>query len=212
MATGLNYTVTIKQSSDRFDRARAAFRDPRRLLRSIGVLGLSSAVGRLESVLKMDSQVRTGRLGASLKINRPDNVFELSMDEVSFGTNLPYAAQVQKGGPIVPKNGKALAIPLDPRLARHGIGPREFDPSGELLRFVPVKNSPNVIGLLVMDEEEDFGGSLKFGGDSDAKGRSEALYALASFVVQDPRPYLYFSEDDLQRIRGEVYENWLSGR
>ncbi len=217
MATGLNYTVTIKRSSDRFDRARAAFRDPKRLLARVGTLATSSAVRRLSTVLKDDSEVRTGRLGASLGRNGAGNIFELSNDHVRVGTNLPYAAQVHYGGTIKPKNVKALAIPLNARLARQGIGPREFDPSGELLKFVPYKGSkPNIIGLLVADEDIEFESTIKRGKRAGQKRimtiGEGPLFALASEVTQEPRPYLYFDDADIREIHTKLYPEWLAGR
>lgn len=211
MATGLNMKMVVTGDRTMFERTSKAMRNTRPLMRRVGTQALNSAVGRLPQVLKQEGAIRTGRLGASLSPGGEGNVFEIDNVQALVGTNLPYAAQVQFGGTILPRNAKALAIPLDERLARHGIGPREFDPSGELLRFVPTRSKSNIIGLLVADEEVDFGGSLKFGGDSQAKGRSDALYALATSVTQEPRPYLYFSEQDLQRIRDEIVPQWLGG-
>jgi phage gpG-like protein len=213
MATGLNIKVEITGDRTMFERASKALRNTRPLMQRVASHALSRAVRRLPEVLKPEGGIRTGRLGASLRPGGAGNIFEVDDLRAVVGTNLPYAAQVQFGGPIVPKPPrKALAIPLDERLARQGIGPREFDPSGELLRFVPVRSSPNVVGLLVLDEEIDFGGSLKFGGDSSAKGRSDALYLLATSVVQEPRPYLYFSDDDLRVIRDELVPQWMNGK
>jgi len=206
MATGLNMTMSITGDREMFERASKAFRNPKPLMRKVGTQALSSAVRRLPQVLKSEGAIRTGRLGASLAPGGEGNVFEINDLTALVGTNLPYAAQVQFGGTIVPREAKALAIPLDDRIARQGIGPREFDPSGELLRFVPVKSSPNIIGLLVMDEEVDFGGTLKFGGNG------EAMYALAQWVTQEARPYLYFSDEDRRAINEELVPAWLEGR
>lgn len=76
------------------------------------------------------------------------------------------------------------------------IGPRELDPGGDVLRFQPTAKRPNVIGVLIDDE-----GKL-------GKG-SGPLYALALWVIQQPRPYLLWDEDDKRVIAEELYPQWL---
>ena len=212
MATGLNMKMTITGDRAMFERAAKALRNPKPLMQRVGTLALSSSVRRLSSVLKQGDAIRTGRLGASLSPGGEANVFEISDFQAIVGTNLPYAAQVQYGGTILPKNAKALAIPLDPQIARQGLGPREVDPSGDLLSFVPYTGSkPNVFALLI---DRGMQGPLtkrkkkREGGTPYGPG---PLFALAYWVTQEARPYLYFDEADLKTING-IAEQWLAGK
>lgn len=126
MAFAVTTTVTITGDREMFERASKAHRNFRPLLKQIGVLAMARGVERLETVLSDNADaVRTGRLAASITAGTTgtgggDTVFTLSDSRVEVGTNLVYAAQVQFGGTILPVKGKALAIPLDPRLQRLG--------------------------------------------------------------------------------------------
>lgn len=189
--------ITFDVTGDRrmFERVAERLRKPVGLMRMIGQHAVGQAAFRLTQVLSQDSgAVRTGALEASL------TVFEATDQHVVVGSNLPYARQVHHGGRIEPvPPGKALAIPLDPSLQRLGIGPAELDPQRELLSFVPMRGgaSGNVIGLLV-DDEGEFG-----------FGEGEALFALATHVDQEPRPYLYFDDEDRQVIGEDLVPAWL---
>lgn len=218
MPTGLNMRVEITGDRTLFERAAKAFREPKRLMQKVAVLALSSAGGRLTQVLKQEGSIRTGRLAVSLAPGGDGNVFEISDFKLEVGTNLRYAAQVHYGGIIEPKNAKALAIPLTDDLKRAGIGPRELDPNRELLHFQPYKGSkPNIIGLLVANEPLVLKGSkaIRQGGKKAKRqggALSGALYALASSVTQEARPFLYFSEQDLAEINGKLVPDWLAGK
>lgn len=202
----LTQAITLDIGGDRelFERVSKRLRRPRDLMLQVGVLGASSAVRRLSTVLSQEEDaVRTGRLGASLTVatrgrSGPDTIFELSDDSVAVGTNLRYAAQVQFGGRIEPATGKALAIPLNKRLKRSRLWPRDLDPGRELLDFVPISGgaSGNVIGLLV-DSEGVFG------------PEGDALYALASYVDQKARPFLFWDDDDMDVIENELMPAFL---
>jgi hypothetical protein len=191
-------------------------RSPRPLLLAVGLMGLQSGVVRLNDVLgkKSKDAVRTGRLAASLSLGGPDSVFELGEYQVEFGSNLPYAAQVQYGGTIVPQNAKALAIPLPVELKRAGLWPSDLDPNRELLKFVPYMGSkPNIIGLLI-----DPGGEIEL---RNKRGKLKKrtigctpygpgpLYALAYWVTQEPKPFLYFSDEDVRVINEELWPKFL---
>ena len=213
MASGLNVRVTISGDRTMFERALKAFREPKRLMSRVGILALSSAGRRLPSVLKSEGAIRTGRLAASLTQGGEGNVFEESDFRVVVGSNLPYAAQVHYGGIIEPKNAKALAIPLTDALKRQGIGPRELDPNRELLRFVPYTGSkPNVFALLV---DPGMQGPLakrkrkREGGTPYGPG---ALFALAYWVNQQARPFLFFDEADLKEINEKIVPEWMEGK
>ena len=41
---------------------------------------------------------------------------------------------------------------------------------------------------------------------------SGALYALAYWVTQEPRPFLYFDEKDLAEINQKLVPDWLDGK
>jgi len=206
----LNINVNVTGDSDWLKRTQAALRNPKRLMRRIGVLAMSSAVRRLETVPKKTSKeenVRSGRLAASLKVGNSgtggteNTVFDLSDLRVEVGTNLPYAAQLHFGGIIEPVNAKALAIPLIASLARNRIGPLELDASRESLAFVPVTGKkPNVFGLLT-DPENKFG-----------FGKGEALYLLAYWVTQPARPFLLFDDDDVRTVNEDLVPQWLDGK
>ena len=205
MAYGIEIRIDVTGDRELFERVSKRHRTPREFMALVGVLIMGSAVRRLQTVLSNDADaVRTGRLGASLAVDttgrgNPDSVFELGDASVTVGTNLRYAAQVQVGGRIhpVPPN-KALAIPLIDQLRRSSIWPSELDPGRELLDFVPIRGgkSGNVIGLLI-DTEGAFG----------APG--EALYAIARYVDQEPRPFLLVDDEDRRDIV-DVYLDWLA--
>jgi len=209
--------VAITGDRTMFERAAKAFREPKRLMRRVGILALSSAGRRLTTVLKKEGAIRTGRLAASLSEGGAGNVFEISDLKVEVGSNLPYAAQVHYGGIIEPKNAKALAIPLQDHLKRHGIGPRELDPSGKLLKFVPYTGSkPNIFGLLVADEAIGRGTGIvrrgKRKGQVRVKQFRGPVYALAYWVKQEARPFLYFDEKDIAEINEKIVPEWLDGK
>lgn len=203
MAYGLEISVDFSGDRELFERASKRLRRPRDLMKLIGVHAMGQAVGRLSSVLSMDSETRTGRLAASLAVSpdgtgNSDSVFELSEASVRVGTNVPYARQVQIGGVIKPATVKALAIPLVPRLARERLWPRHLDPDREVLQFVADTGSkPNIIGLLVNPE-----GGLE-------EWPAGPLYALAYRVTQDPHPFLYFDEEDGRVVNEDLVPGWL---
>lgn len=222
----LNITTAIQiegKAGEVLDRAAARLREPRTFLRKVGVLGLSSAVRRLGASLKMDRAIRTGRLMASLgaisdtaqKAN-PDraDVFELSNFEVTVGSNLEYAAQRQYGGTIVPREQKALAIPLPDALKRAGRGPRDLDPNRELLTFVPYRGGkPNIIGFLVDPGDEiqvrNKRGKLKSRQVSRTGYGTGPLFVLASSVTQAPNPFLFWSAEDQAEIENKLWSQFL---
>ena len=219
MAMRLLTTVRFDGDRDFAAHAASALRGGRRsLFLAIGQLGMASAGERLTTVLRQDGAVRSGRLAASLRGGAtgrggPDTIFEATRDQVEVGSNLRYAAQVHYGGTIYPKPpNKALAIPLTDKLRRAGEWPRDIDPDRLLLTFVPKKTPSNVIGYLV-----DFGQvrTTKSGRLSKAKPSRQtpygtgALFALASWVEQTPRPFLYWSDEDVRTINDELVPNWL---
>lgn len=176
-------------------------------MRSIGEYGVGQAKFRLTQVLKPDSEVRTGDLQNSL------TVFSVSDSRVVIGSNLVYAAQVHFGGTIRPRPGhKALAIPLLPALQRQQLGPLDIDPNRDFLTFMHYTGGkPNVFGLLINPEAELTGRRRK------KRGRLSGyppgpLYALAYWVTQRARPYLYFDDEDRRVITEDIWPQWLRGQ
>jgi len=210
------YTLKFTVTGDRgvFERVSNSLRNPRALMQNIGVLAMSRAVERLETVLKQDADaVRTGRLAASLTATVPgggtaDTIFELADDRVEVGSNVEYAAMRQFGGIIEPREKKALAIPLHPALQRQQVGPLELDPTGELLRFQPyMGGKPNVFGLLIDEEQELTGRQRKKRGQTPYG--PGPLYALAYWVEQRATPFIFFDDEDRAVIETELIPEWL---
>ena len=193
--------VSVTGDELMFERTEGALGSPRPLLKQIGVLVLGESLERLTRVLKQeDAGVRSGRLTASLLVSplgdvNEDSVFELDDRHVIVGTNVPYAAQVQLGGPIRPKTAKALAIPLVDQLKRDELWPRDLDPAREILEFVPSKGQ--AIGVLVDPENE-----LGYGTDP--------LYALVGGVTQEPRPFLLIDDGTQEVIEKDLWPAFLS--
>ncbi len=198
MAFTVQTRLEIK-GDGQFARVAERLRNPRPLMKKVGVLMMSSALGRLPKVLRQGGDVvRSGRLSASIRAGVSgragrDTVFRLSDTRVQVGSNLPYAAQVHFGGTILPKKGKALAIPLLARLQRQGMAPADF-PKGAL-DFVPAKRkSGGLIGFLVDADER--AGTLAGKRRKRDLSRRTALFMLVAKVTQRPRPYLFFDAQD----------------
>jgi len=220
MAVGL--TVRLSGDVGWASRTKTALRNPRPLMKRIGVLFQSSANLRLTRVLRQDEgTIRTGRLMAAIPAGDPNTgtpgkftehtIFDLSDVSVRIGVDLPYAAQVHFGGTIVPKDAKALAIPVVEALKRSKIGPLELDPDRSLLTFVPVKGGkPNIIGVLVDEPQALVGRQRKRRGKTPYG--PGILYVLATSVTQPPRPFLYIDDGDAGVIRDELIPAWMNGR
>lgn len=207
MGSGLNMRVTITGDRTMFERAAKAFREPKRLMSRIAIAAMKSTDAKLDKVLRADTKAeRSGRLAVSIQ------AFEISDVRAVVGSNLPYAAQVHYGGIIEPKEAKALAIPLTDALKRQGIGPRELDPNRELLRFVPYTGSkPNVFGLLIDPGMQGPLGKRKRKREGGTPYGPGPLFALAWWVSQEARPFLYFDEADLAEINAKIVPQWLDG-
>lgn len=188
----MDIAMTI-ENPEMFTRVADAHRDMAPFFEQVGVQVMSHSVERLETVLSTDNPARTGNLMASLNVGATgggggDTIFEVAGDHVRCGTSVPYAAQVHFGGIIEPRNAKALAIPLGDRLKRDQMGPRELDPTGKHLRFMLYTGGkPNVFGLLIDDD-----GDLGYG--------EGPLFALAYWVPQEPKPFLYIDKEDEEVI------------
>lgn len=187
----------VELKGDALERAKAAYRKPRTLLRRIGVLQMSSAVRRLSASLKQTKgSVRSGRLMASIRAGAKDapgadTVWRVSDDAAEIGTNVPYAAMRQYGGTIRPKPPlRNIAIPLSTEAKRAGKWPRDYPP--DALDFIPLHRG-RLSGILV---------------DRD-KGR--AVFALMTEVTQTGTPYLYVDDEDRRIVAEELFPGWLRG-
>lgn len=199
--TALNYRMKIDPSSP-FLFTRQKLADRTDLMQRVGALATSTMVKRLSQNRSKESEVATGRLAASLSAVAPGSGiagahFRVGPDAVDVGSNLKYANQADKGGTISPRNGKALAVPVDAKVARAGKWPRDFP--RDALGYIPAPRAPKAFAVLV---------------DRDGKsgfGRGKLLFALVRSISQ---PGLRFAGWDLAMIRTieqQIYPQWLSG-
>lgn len=221
MALSVVTSIQIEGTlGDTLTKAAATLRNPRKFMRQVGVLGMSSASARLNANLRMDRSLRSGALFSSLNVSESgagsaNTVFELSDNEVTIGTNLPYAAQVQFGGTIVPKPpNKALAIPLPNSLKQAKRWPLDLDPNRELLQFVPYRGGkPNILGFLVDPGDEiklrNKRGKLKSRNVSRTGYGPGPLFMLVRSVTQTPNPYLFWSDADRALIENDLWPKFL---
>ena len=127
--------------------------------------------------------------------------------ELSVFSLRPHARIQQEGGTILPKTGKALAIPLTDELRKSGLWPRHLDPDRSQMQFIPVHGAnPNVIGILVPKEPKS--GKGKRGKRRRPGVRAsfrkkpftgKALYVLVKQTQIKAQPYLYWDEADMDR-------------
>lgn len=220
MALRVRTTLTIHGDRTLLERASKNLRATRTFMERVGVLGLSAADRRLSTVLRQDEKaIRTGDLARSLTRGGEGNVFDVGAFSVEVGTGVHYAAQVQHGGTIFPKNVKALAIPVNDRLKRQQLGPRDIDPTRELLRFVPFSTGkPNIIGGLIDEGETDDQLAKRRETKKRAKRKKSAtgygeglLFVLAYWVTQQPRPFLFWSDAELREIETDLFPRWVRG-
>lgn len=169
----------------------------RDMLRNMGVRALSSMTRRLVESYEPDGY-RTGLLQNSLQPGGPSNILDVSNDAagpvVSAGSRVEYAAQMDRGGTIKPKRGKALAIPLTLQIRRSLQSPRDLDPDRSILTFLPSKGKS--IGVLIDPENE-----LGFG--------TAPLFALVAQVTQEPKRYIAWDADDARFTVDVLYPQFL---
>lgn len=210
MPIAVRLKTKITGDKQMFLRVGERHKHTRPLMQAVGVLGMTAALQRLTKVLKMDAEgVRTGNLSASVRvgmgggprgmfgppvIRSRHTVFEATARRVEVGSNLEYAAQVHHGGTITPSTVKNLAIPIPPKLKRAGRWPRDIDPSRERLEWRPGRGGNS--GVLV-----DPTGDAGFG-----KG---VLFVLKRQVVQKPRPFLYWADEQQRILRDDIYPTYL---
>lgn len=162
-------------------------RDMKPFLKNVGRFAVKRAVERVTKRLKS-----SGELAGSL------TVFGIGKQSVEFGSNKPYAAIQNYGGTVRPKTVKLLAIPLDAKLKRGGLWPRDIDPARKLLSLVPVFGGrKGNIRFLLVDTEGLFG----------AKGK--ALYALATHVVIPGVHYIELTPQDVTVITKTLWPTYL---
>ncbi len=201
--------VTVELSGDveALERAADACENMRPFLEKVGEFGMSQAQLRLSERMSPSADAVTGgHLMNSLTVGGPKSIFELADNQVEYGSNVRYAAQVNFGGIIEPATGKALAIPLTPQLKRDGLWPREFDRG--VLRFQQYSGGkPNVFGLLIDDGEELKGRQRKVRGKT--KYGPGPLFALAYWVRQEGKHFLELTDEDLEEITGPMWRDHL---
>lgn len=162
MPVNISVGIDDREVRDLLASRIARSRDLTRPLSEFGLWVVRDAGRRLRA--RTDAGDSTGRLRSSIS-------FRARPQEVSIGSNLPYAAVQQLGHPeIRPKPPlKRLAIPQLPHLRRRNVWPRDL-PRGSLR----------------VDTEEGLGLVLR-GED----GR--VWYRLVRKVTIPARPYLVFS-------------------
>ena len=174
---------------------------PRPLMTAVGVSGMGAMHRQLVAGLKMeDAGIRTGRLTGSLLAHGPgqgtqDSVFEVSGFHAEVGTSVPYAAQVNLGGTIRPREAKALAIPLTDKLKRSGLWPRDLDPGREKLELIPLKTGD---GAVLIDPT----GELGFG--------TKPLFVLKRSVTQEGKHFARWDEQ-ARRDNEHAFNLWWRG-
>ena len=157
MSFSVRTKVEVTGDKHMLERASNALRNRGKVLMERVIrLGLSAAEQRLrDQIAARPDNLSSGRLPASLRPGKEGNIFDVTDYFASAGSNVVYAAQRHFGGRIVPKNAKALAIPLIERLRKDGISPLEIDPNRELFDFVPGSGAKGVIGYLVNPEDDE---------------------------------------------------------
>lgn len=125
----------------------------------------------------------TGRLLGSIDL-QPEG------EDLVFFSDDIRARILNDGGTIVPKNAKALAIPLSEAVAnahRAGVSIREQYPDAFLLRS-------HGGGLFIVRRDKNATG------EGSMLSQLEFLYVLVSSVEEPPRKFLDFGPDDLEMI------------
>lgn len=143
----------LRKVSRRLDRVAVKLDDWTVPLTEVGLFLRSRAIERLDErdiSNPFFERITFNVLGRSIHTEISDN------GKVAItATNTVYARIQQLGGVIKPKGGKkALAIPVDARVARQGIPPRQFGRDG--LTFIPIRGggrSGNAVGWLVENRE-----------------------------------------------------------
>ncbi len=125
MGFAVSITVTgVTHAIDRFEQFTARITDMRPPLRRTGHFAARNARERLNKRPR-SWHPHTGILARSITVRQEG-------DGTTFvETRVKYAGIQQRGGRIVPKHGKMLAIPIPDWLARSGQWPRDF-PHGHL--------------------------------------------------------------------------------
>ena len=132
-----------------------------------------------------------GILMASITTGGRGHIEQISETSLTVGTNLEYAKLHQEGGVIVPKRGKALAIPMT-REASRIASPRDFPrplfilPSGKALAEVKQKGRGGRTSELIVQ------------------------YALVQRVIVPARRFLGFSAKAIAGIN-RIFADFLGG-
>ena len=202
MSMGMRVSLKVTGDVDMHERHRAAF-SPARMRRfhdNVGVYLGQAMHDRLEAQISGEQLRSPGLRQALLQpATTKGGVFESDELHVEVGSNLPHARKIHEGGEILPKTGKALAIPLTDYLKRNEVWPRDLDPGRKKLSFIPAKGKAGLLGVLIDPE-----GRLGLG--------TEPLFAIVSMVPaskRPPRPYAYIDAADVAEIK-EMWQDHLA--
>lgn len=168
--------------------------------RRIALFGATRAGQRLRE----KKHIRSGRLRKD--VSAPRNV-RADDHTATWGSTLAYAAIRQLGGTILPRRGKALAIPIARSMRNNS--PKDFP--RDFFKFIPAKKGakPNVIGYLLRREERE--------GRRGRLGKAgELLFVLVRSVKQVGDPYVMFGREEreatLREYAGEYQRVFRGGR
>jgi hypothetical protein len=189
--------ITARLSGEReiraaLDRLSKRGRSLRRPLGRIALFGAKRAGQRLRQQHHIDRGTLVKDVGSPRNIRSTDT-------SATYGSSLPYAAIRQLGGTILPKRGKALAIPIAKSMKHNS--PKDFPRS--FFRFVPARGGGKTIGYLMRAEDK-----AKRRGKIGKKG--ELLFVLVKWVKQTGDVYLMFGPDERKYALAELKREYLA--
>ena len=191
---------------DLLEEIRAKHLDPKPFLQVAAARGLSIMQKQLQASYT-EGGYRTGRLMASLAPGGEHSISQVEQFAFSVGTNLEYAAIQDRGGVIIPKTGRALAIPATPKMRRAAKWPRDFA-RGDL-RFVPLKRG-TLVGFLV-DASGTFKKGKRTGGGKLGFG-TKALFWLVTKVTIAAKNYATWDQVTIDKIIQRDWPDFLAGK
>jgi hypothetical protein len=180
-------------------RKAAALADRRPLM---GVLGKKLEVLLRDHFRDRNSEPNKRGWPAQNFWNRIRNATALTAFDASTATVTvadPAFNQKLHGGTIVPKEAKALAIPMDPEA--YGKSPREFNN----LHLVVANGRAMLVTNLASNLAKQRGGGFK----SRSSEISRVMYLLVASVTQDADPRALPDESSLKRELGADAAAWL---
>jgi hypothetical protein len=180
-------------------RKAAALQDRRALM---GVLGKKLEVELRDHFRDRNSEPNKMGWPAQNFWNRIRNATALTAfdnDTATVTVADPAFNQKLHGGTIVPKEAKALAIPMDPEA--YGKSPREFNN----LHLVVTPERAMLVTNLASNLTKQRGGGFK----SRSSQISRVMFLLVKSVEQSADPRALPDEARLQRELGATADDWL---